>query len=94
MKLNRDQLAQRARNLAIAQGITVREGYRELGRRAGEASDAKRREKQLSTRPTLPVFLPKEAPTLCGATRSHRDIRRFPAVTRSSRNITASTSLA
>ena len=61
-RLNREALARRARDLAITQGSTVREAYRELGRRAGKASGAKRREKQLSTQPTLPVFLTKEAP--------------------------------
>jgi hypothetical protein len=55
-RLNREALARRARDLAISQGITIREAYRELGRRAGKASAAKRREKQLSTQPTLPVF--------------------------------------
>jgi hypothetical protein len=35
---------------------TVREACRKLGRRAGKASAAKRREKQLSTQTTLPVF--------------------------------------
>ncbi len=45
-----EALARCARDLAIVQGITVREAYRELGRRAGKASAAKRREKQLSTR--------------------------------------------
>jgi hypothetical protein len=59
--MNCEALAHRARDLT--QGITVREAYRELGRRAGKTSAAKRREKQLSTQPTLPVFLKKEAPT-------------------------------
>ena len=55
-RLNRETLARCARDLAIAEGITVREAYRELGRCAGKASAAKRREKLLSTQPTLPVF--------------------------------------
>ena len=57
-RLNREALARRARDIAIAQGITVREAYRELGRLAGKASAAKRREKQLSTQPTLPAINP------------------------------------
>ena len=40
----------------------LKEAYRKLGRRAGKASAAKRREKQLSIQPTLPVVLTKEAP--------------------------------
>jgi hypothetical protein len=62
-RLNREALARRARDLAIQQGISIKEAYRELGRRAGKASAAKRREKQLSNQPTLPVFLTKEAST-------------------------------
>jgi len=40
-----------------------REAYKELGRRAGKASVAERKQKHLSTQPTLPVVLTKEAPT-------------------------------
>ncbi len=63
MKLRPEALAQRARQLAISEGITIREAYRELGRRAGKASVAKRKQKQLSIQPTLPVVLTEEAPT-------------------------------
>ena len=59
MKLNREALARRARDIAIQKGITVREAYRELGRRAGKASAAKREEKLLSTQPTLPIINPR-----------------------------------
>jgi len=56
MKLRPEALAQRARELAISEGITIREAYKELGRRAGKASVAKRKQKQLSIQPTLPVI--------------------------------------
>jgi len=59
MKLRPEALAQRARELAISEGITIREAYKELGRRAGKASVAKR--KQLSIQPTLPVVLTRSA---------------------------------
>jgi hypothetical protein len=73
MKLRPENLAKRARELAIREGITIREAYRELGRRAGKASVAKRKQKQLSIQPTLPVVLvlAKEAPTsMCNRRRS------------------------
>ena len=63
IKLRPEALAQRARKLAIGEGITIREAYKELGRRAGKASVAKRKQKQLSIQPTLPVVLTEEAPT-------------------------------
>ena len=63
MKLRPEALAQRARELAISEGITIREAYKELGRRAGKASVAKRKQKQLSIQPTLPVVLTQESPT-------------------------------
>jgi hypothetical protein len=56
VKLRPEALAQRARELAISEGITIREAYKELGRRAGKASVAKRKQKQLSIQPTLPVL--------------------------------------
>jgi hypothetical protein len=55
MKLRPEALAQRARELAISEGITIREAYKEMGRRAGNASVAKRKQRQLATQPTLPV---------------------------------------
>jgi hypothetical protein len=64
MKLRPEALAQRARELAISEGITICEAYKELGRRAGKASVAKRKQKQLSIQPTLPVqALTKRVPT-------------------------------
>lgn len=51
----KDCLTKRARQLAIEQGITVKQAFRELGRTAGKASGRRRREKQLSTQPNLPV---------------------------------------
>jgi hypothetical protein len=63
VKLRPEDLAQRAREIAISEGITIREAYKELGRRAGKASVAKRKQKQLSVQPTLPVVVTKEAPT-------------------------------
>jgi hypothetical protein len=63
MKLRPEALAQRARELAISEGITIREAYKELGRRAGKASVAKRKQKQLSIQPTLPVVITKQPPT-------------------------------
>jgi len=58
MKLCREALARRARDLAIRQNITLKEAYRELGRLAGKSSAAKRKEKLLSIQPTLPVISP------------------------------------
>ncbi len=63
MKLRPEALAQRARDLAISEGITIREAYKELGRRAGKASVAKRKQNQLSIQPMLPVVLTKETTT-------------------------------
>jgi hypothetical protein len=63
VKLRPEALAKCARELAIREGITIREAYKELGRRAGKASVAKRKQKQLSIQPTLPVVVDKEAPT-------------------------------
>jgi hypothetical protein len=59
--LRLEALVQRAGDLAISEGITVREAYKELGRRAGKASVAKRKQKQLSIQPRLPVVI-KEGP--------------------------------
>ncbi len=55
MKIRPAILVQRTRELALGKGITIREAYKELGRRAGEASIAKRKQKQLSIQPLLPV---------------------------------------
>ena len=67
MKLRPEALAQRARELAIREGMTIREAYKELGRRAGKASVAKRQQKQLSIQPTLPVqVLTERTPTSHG----------------------------
>jgi hypothetical protein len=51
----RDRQTAHAVVLAICEGIPIREASKELGRRAGKASFAKRKQKQLSIQPTLPV---------------------------------------
>ncbi len=55
MKSRPAVLAQRARELGVSGSITIREAYKEIGRRAGQGSIAKRKQKQLSIQPTLPV---------------------------------------
>ena len=51
----RSRLARRAHTLAVEQGISEQEARRELSRRAGRKSAARRREKQLLTQPNLPA---------------------------------------
>lgn len=55
-----------------ATGITIREANKKLCRHAGKASVVKRKQRQLSTQPTLPVGLTKDAPT------SNRNLVRRP----------------
>jgi len=78
VKLHPEVLAQRARELAISEGITIREAYKELGRRAGKASVAKRKQKQLSIQPTLPVVLTAEKPTSNPDLVRQADLRNKP----------------
>ncbi len=51
--------AQIGRELAISEGITIRQACEDLGRHAGKASVAKRKQKQLSIQSTLPVLFEK-----------------------------------